>query len=151
MVTSRFVWPGCSADGARWYRDCVGCARGKVTQLEKTAVEPIPMPADKFAHVHVDLVGPLPVSAEGHTHILTIVDCCSRWPKVIPMRLTTAEACADACALNWAARYGVPHTVTTDRGAQLSSEVWSCLCDTSSLPHTIHKATTWYSGFTGSP
>ena len=91
MVTSRFVWPGCSADVAKWCRDCVGWARGKVTQQETTAVEPIPLPADKFEHVHVDLVGPLPVSAEGHTHLLTIVDQCSRWPEVIPMRSTTVR------------------------------------------------------------
>ena len=140
MVTSRFVWPGCSADVASWCRDCMGCARGKVTQQETTAVEPISLPADKFAHVHVDLVGPLPVSAEGHTHLLTIVDRCSRWPEVVPMRSTTAEACADAFALNWAARYGVPHTVTTDRGAQFTSAVWSCLCKTLGMRHILTTA-----------
>ena len=140
MVTSRFVWPGCSSDVAEWCRDCVGCARGKVTQQERTAVEPIALPTQMFAHVHVDLVGPLPVSAEGHTHLMTVVDRCSRWPEVIPMRSTTAEACADAFALNWAARYGVPHTVTTDRGAQFTSAVWKCLCRTLGTQHILTTA-----------
>ena len=78
MVTSRFVWLGCSSDVAEWCWNYMGCARGKVIQQERTVVEPILLPTEKFAHVHVDLVGPLPVSAEGHAHLLTVVDCCSR-------------------------------------------------------------------------
>ena len=95
MLTSRFVWEGCAADVAAWCRDCVGCARGKVTRQEKTAVQPIPVPAVKFAHVHVDIVGPLPPSKDGHTHLLTVIDRSTRWPEVIPLKSTTAEVCAD--------------------------------------------------------
>ena len=85
MVTSRFVWPRCSADVAEWCRDCSGCTSGKVTVQEKTAVEKIQLLATKFAHVHVDLVGPLPVSAGGHTHLLTVVDRLTCWPEAIPI------------------------------------------------------------------
>ena len=140
MVTSRFVWPGCSSDVAEWCRNCSGCARGKVTVQEKTPVEKIQLPAAKFAHVHVDLVGPLPVSAGGHTHLLTVVDRLTRWPEAIPMRCTTAEACADAFALHWVARYGVPHSITTDRGAQFTSAVWKCLCCKLGAKHILTTA-----------
>ena len=122
MVTSRFVWLGCSADVAEWCRDCYG--HGKVTVQEKTAVEKIQLPATKFAHVHVDLVGPLPVSAGGHTYLLTVVDRLTQWLEAIPMRSTTAVACADAFALQWVARYVVPHSITMDHGAQFTSAVW---------------------------
>ena len=37
----------------------------------------IAMPAGRFQHVHVDLVGPLPL-ARGFTYLLTIVDRFSR-------------------------------------------------------------------------
>ena len=84
MVTRRFVRPGFFADVAEWCRDC------KVTTQEMIAVEKIQLPATNFAHVHVDLVGPLPVSAGGHTHLLTVVDRLAggqkQSPCVAPLR-----------------------------------------------------------------
>ena len=118
MVASRFVWHGLAADVTAWRRDCTRCARGKVTVKEATAVHKIPLPTVCFAHVHVDLVGPLPVSAAGQSHLLTVVDQCTRWPEAIPMLSTTAEACMDAFVdKHWLARFGVLHTITSDRGA----------------------------------
>ena len=43
----------------------------------------------------MDLVGPLP-SSRGFTHLFTIMDKTSRWPKVVPLSLTSAEDCARA-------------------------------------------------------
>ena len=60
----------------------------KVTVQEKTEVLPIELSVAKFAHVHVDLVRPLPVSQKGHNHLLTVVDRLTRWPEAIPMRTT---------------------------------------------------------------
>jgi Integrase zinc binding domain len=31
IITSRFVWRGCSTDVGEWCRECTGCAKGKVT------------------------------------------------------------------------------------------------------------------------
>ena len=107
---------------------------------ESTAVHQIPLPTVRFAHVHVDLVGPLPVSAAGHSHLLTVVDRCTRWPEAIPMRSTTAEDCADAFVEHWVARFGVPHTITTDRGPQFTSAVWKCLCKTIGTRHILTTA-----------
>ena len=80
MVTSRYVWPSCASDMAKWCRDCQQCAHGKITQQEHTAVEAIPVPARRFSHVHVDLVGPLATSSQGHTYFLTNLDRTTRWP-----------------------------------------------------------------------
>ena len=51
--------------------------------------------------------------------------------------VNNCEACAAAFALNWAARYCIPHTVTTDRGAQFTSAVWGCLCRTLGMRHIL--------------
>ena len=37
-------------------------------------MEAIPVPARRFSYVHVDLVGPLAASSQGHTYLLTILD-----------------------------------------------------------------------------
>ena len=140
IITSRFVWPGCAADVAEWCRQCQGCSTGKVTIQEKTAVEPIPLPNSAFQHVHVDLVGPLPTSEEGFTHLLTAVDRNTRWPEVIPLRATTATAVADTFASEWVARYGVPLQVTTDQGTQFTSATWKSLCKSLGMKHVTTSA-----------
>ena len=116
-----------AADTTRWCRDCQFCQRAKVSRQPKAAVQPIPVPARRFSHLHVDLVGPLPCSSEGFNHLLTVIDRSSRWLEAIPLNSTTAMAVADAFIAGWVARFGVPDHITSDRGPQFTSEVWSVL------------------------
>ena len=141
MISNRWVWPGLAKNIGDWCRDCQKCARGKVTRQEHTTVQAIPIPKKKFSHVHVDLVGPLSPSSRGHTYLLTVVDRTSRWPEVIPLRKITAEVCVDAFVDTWVARYGVPHTITTDRGAQFTGSAWQEMCRSLG---TQHVTTTSY-------
>ncbi len=50
--------------------------------------EQIEVPRRPFAHVHVDLVGPLPRSA-GYSYLLTVLDKTTRWPEAIPLAAMT--------------------------------------------------------------
>ena len=103
-------------------------------------MEAIPVPLHKFLHVHVDLVGPWPQTAEGHTSLLTVVDRTTRWAEAIPLQSTTAQVVADAFMANWVARFGVPGTITMDQGTQFTCEV---------LPTTPNQMA-WWRDFTGS-
>jgi transposase InsO family protein len=140
LVAARYVWRGCSADIAWWCKECVGCARGKTIQHVKTQVEPIPVPRARFQHVHVDLVGPLPVSTTGRSYLMTIIDRTSRWPEAVVLPDITAETCTDAFVHAWVTRFGVPHTVTTDRGTQFTSATWACLACALGFKHVLTTA-----------
>jgi transposase InsO family protein len=129
-----------AADIASWCRDCQGCALRKILTHVKSPVKEIPVPAARFSHVHVDIVGPLPTSADGHTHLLTIIDRTTRWLEVVPLRSISAVECADAFTSGWIARFGVPAKVTTDRGTQFTSAVWSCLCRTLNIKNITTSA-----------
>jgi hypothetical protein len=84
-------------------------------------------PVQRFSHLHLDLVGPLPQSSEGYSHLLTIVDRSTRWAEAVPLRSTAADSCATALIGGWIARFGVPQRITSDRGPQFTSAVWSAL------------------------
>jgi len=103
-------------------------------------VQPIDIPLTKFSHVHVDLVGPLPPAVDGATHLLTVVDRTTRWPEVQPIKGTTAQVVADAFVSVWVSRFGVPATVTTDRGPQFLSGTWACLSETLGFKHLTTTA-----------
>jgi transposase InsO family protein len=140
LITSRFLWRGCAADIAEWCRCCMGCARGKPGGQLESPPAAIPIPKERFSHVHADLVGPLPVSANGYSHLLTVVDRTTRWPEAFPLADTSAASCAAAFLHGWVARYGAPAFITTDRGAQFTSACWADMCSSLGAVHITTSA-----------
>ena len=107
LVSARFVWPGLAKQVSSWARECLQCQRAKVHRHVRLRAAAIPVPVRRFAHLHVDLVGPLPPS-QGFTHLFTIVDRTSRWPEAVPLASTSAADCAAALFTGWICRFGVP-------------------------------------------
>jgi hypothetical protein len=58
-------------------------------------------------------------------YLLTIIDRSTRWFEAVPLKNMEACMCVDAFISSWVARFGVPGTVTTDRGTQFTSALWS--------------------------
>jgi len=139
LISSRFVWRGMASDINKWVKECLQCQRAKILRHAHPTPLPIPVPSRRFAHIHVDIVGPLP-SSGGYTHLFTIVDRTTRWPEAIPLASTTASACAQALLHGWVARFGVPAEITSDRGAQFTSSVWSALSTCLNLRHSLTTA-----------
>jgi hypothetical protein len=123
LVTQWFIWKGCNKDVAQWCRDCQNCQRGKITRQATAAVQPIPIPGRRFSHIHVDFVGPLPVSKEGYRYLFTVIDRSTRWLEALPVKDLEAAKAADALVAGWIARFGVPVDITSDRGTQFCSQV----------------------------
>ena len=140
LITARFVWKGVAADVGRWCRECLPCQRAKITTHNTAPVQPIPVPSQRFSHIHVDLVGPLQVSSGGHSHVMTIIDRSTRWVEVVPLTSTTATACAEALVAWWISRFGVPAAMTTDRGVQFTSAVWAVMCQRLGIKHITTTA-----------
>ena len=110
-------------DVLQWARQCRACATSKVGVHAKPEVLQIPVPAERFSHAHVNIVGPFPPD-QGHRYLLTMMDRTTRWPEAVPLQDTTAQSVMQAFLSGWVSRYGIPITVTTDRGAQFTSEAW---------------------------
>ena len=126
-VSSKFVWPSLRQDVTKWARECIPCQRAKVNRHTVPPIGDFIVPQRRFQHINLDLVM-LPVS-NGFRYLLTAVDRFSRWPVAIPIRDITAESVADAFAHGWVSSFGVPASITTDRGSQFSSSTWRQLME----------------------
>ena len=78
-----------ASDVAAWCKECTACNKAKVTVQPAMMVENMDIPAARFSHVHVDILRPLPLSHEGYTHLLTMIDRSTHWPVAVLLRVTT--------------------------------------------------------------
>lgn len=140
IVSERYVWPNMQKELRTWAKNCLQCQRSKIHRHTVSPPATFRLPDARFQNVHMDIVGPLPPS-RGFTHILTCVDRYTRWPMAVPITDTSAENVARNFVDHWIATFGVPATITTDRGSQFTSALFH---DLKSILGCAHFKTTAY-------
>ena len=100
----------------------------------KAPLSTFKVPSRRFDHINIDLVGPLPPS-QGYTYLFTIVDRFTRWPEAIPLSHTSASTCAHALVSHWISRFGLPGEISSDRGAQFTSKLWTTVSQLLGMKH----------------
>ena len=141
LVAARFVWHGMNKQVGIWAKTCVPCQRSKVHRHVTAPLQHGHLPDRRFQRIHVDIVGPLPIS-QGKPYLFTIIDRYTRWPEAIPMADATASSCAFALLSQHIARFGVPEDVTSDRGPQFTSALWTALNTLLGVQH--HRTTAYH-------
>ena len=89
----------------------------------------------------MDPVGPLPPS-QGFTYLLTVIDRFSRWPEAIPLADMSTKHCAQALVFYWIAHFGSPLNMSSDRGSQFTSNLWTSIAQL--LGTQLHHTTAYH-------
>ncbi|KAL3222041.1 hypothetical protein MRX96_029029 [Rhipicephalus microplus] len=139
-------------DVHRWTRVCLMCQLTKVQCNMVSTPCTFTPPDSRFSHVHLDLIGPLPPT-QNSRYMLTCADRFTRWPEALPLTDITAESVARWFITLWMSRYGVPKTISLNRGRQLESALFRTLprmlgFTTSRRRPNTRCRMTWLSDFT---
>ena len=140
FLTKKFIWHSISKDAKAWARSCVPCQQSKVHRHTESGIGSFPQPQRCFADVHIDIVGPLPLS-EGYRYLFTIIAHSTRWPEAVPKVDFSASSCAAAFLSTWVSRFGIPEHITSDQGSSFTSLLWASL--NKLLGSTSHQTTAY--------
>lgn len=124
LICSRYVWPCMKKQIKTWVRECDKCQRSKIQRHTKSPLGTFATPDARFSHIHIDIVGPLPIS-DGFQYLLTMIDRFSRWPEAVPIPDTSARTICRTIFHSWIARFGCPSIITTDQGSQMRSSLFA--------------------------
>ena len=127
-LKEKYFWPKIYNDVREYCKTCDICQRAKIkTHFRRQPLNPLPS-EEIFKRWQMDLIGPMPETAEGYKHVLVVVECLSRWPECFPLRTQHASEVADVLYNEVFCRYGAPVSLLSDRGQNFMSRLVTNLC-----------------------
>lgn len=135
-----YTWPKFYSTVKAMVGACVACNRAKVSRHFHCPLQSFPLPNNRFDHIHVDVIGPLPPCKGGFEYAFTIIDRYSRMPMVLPLKKATALATLNQLISRWIAIFGLPITITSDQGSIFTSEEWANFTKKFNIQHNFSNA-----------
>lgn len=100
-----------------------GQVAGKPNQtIPPAPLLPIPVVCERFEHVLVDCVGPLPRTKAGNKFLVTVMCAATRFPEVFPVRKITTPIVIKVLT-KFFSMFGMPSVVQTDQGPNFVTHV----------------------------
>jgi len=117
------IWHGMTRDCILYVKSCPVCNRSKKpTQKARAKLEQyhagVPM-----ERVHMDILGPLPITRQGNKYLLMIIDQFTKWLECFPLSTQTADVVAKNLVDNFFSRFGCPLELHTDQGKNMDGNL----------------------------
>ena len=124
-----FFWRGMYQDVKEFVKRCVKCQQNKPMNLKSPGLlQPMPVPAQPWEDIGMDLITDLPATPRGWDAICTFVCRLSKMVVLVPTTKTiTAEGCVELYFNNVVKRFGLCRTIVCDRDPRFVAEFFTRL------------------------
>lgn len=127
LISRNCYWNQLEKDVNGWVRSCNNCQKNKTsTQKPIGLLKPIDVPSRNWEVIHMDFIGPLPISGKNKFDtILTVIDRLSKMIHLIPTHQTATAADTARLMFDNVVKYhGVPDSIISDRDTRFTSNFW---------------------------
>ena len=139
-VKQRYYWPGYEGDIRKWIGECASCQQRNAPQCAPQAPLGTITASHPFDKISWDIMGPLPLTTQGNRYVLVVTDLFSKWTEAFPLKCTDSETLAKVLTDEVIFRYGIPSSLHSDQGANLTSNLISSLCQNLGIAQTRTSA-----------
>ncbi|XP_059413408.1 uncharacterized protein K02A2.6-like [Carassius carassius] len=138
LARSYIWWPSIDSQIEEKSKTCLSCQKNQKSPC-LSPLHPWPWPGAPWQRIHIDFAGPF----EGRM-FLVVVDAHSKWPEVHVMDSTTSSKTIQVLR-GLFSRYGIPETLVSDNGPQLTSDEFGSFLKANGVKHVrsapFHPAT----------
>jgi len=127
-LQSQFFIKGLRQKVERYVATCPICLKTKRKYTRDCEIREYPLPNYVFEQVHLDLLGPLPVSTQNNRHIMVITDRLSRYTIAEPIPDRTAETIVEALHRRLVVEYTTPKVILSDNAKEFVSDLMAQMC-----------------------
>lgn len=130
-----YYWPTVNRDAMDYAKKCDKCQKhARIPRAPPTEITQMVSPWP-FAIWGIDIIGTLPLAKGGAKYAIVTVDYFTKWEEAEPLATITTKKVINFVVCNIICRFGLPHTIITDNGAQFDSAEFKNF----SLRFHIHK------------
>ena len=137
-IKIRYYWPQMFNDVRKYVQSCDECQRrGKNKRSEPLHPLKVGQPFDRLG---MDIVGPLPKTKQGNTHIVVATEYLTKWPEARAIPNAKASSVVPFFYEDVICRHGCPKELLTDRGTHFVNEMLDSMCNTLGVKHKLSTA-----------
>lgn len=122
-IRAKYKWKGMLNDVKNYIKQCQSCQINKTSRITyKSPMEITSTSSKPFEKLSMDIVGPLPLTEDGHKYILTMQDDLTKFSNAIPISNREADTIADEF-VRFISMFGIPQSILTDQGSNFTSNL----------------------------
>jgi transposase InsO family protein len=117
-LQGKYFWPRMFATVRQCIQTCTACDRVRATfDFKHDDLKPLPLMA-LFYRYHIDTIVNLPAARDGSRHLVVVIEACSKWVEIVPVRDINSDATARVFRERVLSRVGNPVEVVSDNGSE---------------------------------
>ena len=130
LVRRYFWWASLDNDVRQFVKGCALCQRNKASTREYAGrLQQHDLPTQKWQQVSMDFISGLPVTKNGNSMVMVVVDTLTKMVHFVPCKSATkAEDVAALYVDNVWKHHGWPKTIITDRDGRFLDAFWQSMC-----------------------
>lgn len=128
IINNGISWEHMHKDVEDFVKKCESCQKNKLYRKSKLPMVITDTPTKPMEKCSLDIVGPLPKTANGHLYLLTFQDLFTKFSIAIPLRAIDSETIARKFVKYIILKYGLMETILTDQGSNFLSLLFKNIC-----------------------